>query len=1090
VVLPNQCAPLTFPHAAADLVVRTRLVAPRLRSHIVARPRLDALLARALEHPLTIVRAEAGYGKTTAVASYLSRIDVPHLWFHVGDTDVEPRQFLLHLIHAFASLHPTVGNNALERLSRGERSPRAMAEAVDILSNDLLDSIRTNTILVLDDYDRVNTVAVNAITERLVETMPPQLHVVITTRTMPGLRSRARLRASGELLEVSRADLAFTSDEVGMLFGRGNTTISAAEARLVTAETEGWPIALQMLSDSIAGERGAALENLLQRIPGSADLLFDYLAEEVFLRQPADVRTFLGESASLRWLDPELCDYALGVSDSATLLRFLEQRSLFLTAEGGIRYHNLFNDFLLRRSGTTPERRAHIHRRAAEFFAASGRGNDAVHHLLAAGEYHDAAAILVGSARSMLEDGQHHSLSQWLDRLPESVIDSCAELVLARAETYRLASRFADALPMYERARRAFRDASDSDGELRAIRSHALVYLDSVQPARAEPLLRDAFRRSRGDRAWRAASYALLAENRLNLGDTRTARRMFTATRRFASGTSAPLTQPRVLVREGRLAEAREMLDDSRRAEPDATVRPRPPRSHREVSAILAWIEALMGDAESARLHAAESLEVGRALGSPVVECISQTRLGFAWLAGQDFDSTRAHVHFADALRSAERLGVPRFRAEPLLGQLIVHGLERKPDDALSAGREAQRIVTEAGDGYLSAVISVALGAALSLGGRGSAEEWLLEGIRNARLGGDAFTETLATLWLAIHLSKRGEPTRARTTFVSALHAIRENKFEFLFSGRSLLAPRDASLWSSLLRRSQEDASIGEYARMLADAGPGASDYQRLTLGTNDIATATLYVQTLGPFRLWMHGKEVARSAWAREKALHLFQLLLTNRGKPVHRDQVLESLWPESPVPTAATGLRVALSALRNALEPDRESGADSRFVRRDGENIRLAMEVGVRIDADEFGEVLQAARVADATDVELAITLYERALALYRGEYLAEVPYANWADTERQQRRRELLTNGERLSRLLLNVGEPERAARWAELLLQHDPLWEGAYVILMESYWRQGNRALAVRTYDRCRKRLKEALGVAPSPATVALMEQISG
>jgi DNA-binding SARP family transcriptional activator len=79
--------------------------------------------------------------------------------------------------------------------------------------------------------------------------------------------------------------------------------------------------------------------------------------------------------------------------------------------------------------------------------------------------------------------------------------------------------------------------------------------------------------------------------------------------------------------------------------------------------------------------------------------------------------------------------------------------------------------------------------------------------------------------------------------------------------------------------------------------------------------------------------------------------------------------------------------------------------------------------------------------------------------------------------------------LAGLLLRVDEFERAARWAETMLQHDPLWEAAYALLMEAYWRQGNRALAVRAFNRCRKRLKEALGVAPSSRTIALLAQIS-
>lgn len=1093
---PGHSPRLTSPASPSDgddLVVRRRFIAPKLRSHVVARPRLDDALSRLLDHPLTIVRGEAGYGKTTAVASYLDRAGHSPLWYHAGDTEADPRIFLLHLIHVLASKHSGVGARAIERLLAADRSTRSLVEVVDAFSNDLLDLLPRDTILVLDDYDRVDTPAVNALTERLVEAMPPQLHVVITARTMPSLRGRARWRASGEMIEITRSDLAFTTDEVTTLFQtRLGRALPAGAAESLAAETEGWPIALQMLSENVASGTSAGLDRVLQGIPGSSDLLFDYLADEVFLRQPPDVQTFLSESASLRWLDADLCDAALGREGSATLIRFLESRSLFLTSEGAMRYHNLFADFLLRRGVTSPDRRAEIHRRAGDFFLALGRDDDAVHHLLAAGDHERAADILESAAPRILDEGRHHSLGRWLEALPPGALDSRPQLLLARAETWRLASRYMDALPVYDRARAALATRGDRDQLVSAIRAQALVYLDTVQPAGGARLLREGFRAARGNRAERATMYALLVENTLNAGDTRRARRMLVALRRFATSPDPAMTEPRLLVREGQLVEARQMLDLKGGAEAADGPSRRVPRSHREVSAILAWIEALTGESEQARVHAAESLETGRSLGSPVVECVALARLGFAWLVGADFDAARARETFDDSLRAAQRLGVARFQVEALLGLVIITGIERRHEEALTAAREALRILDAAGDRYLSAVVSVALGAALTLASRDSAEEWLLEGARVAGENGDQFTETVAGLWLAMHRARRGETSAARPAFLDALRRMRAGGYEFLLGGRSLLGPRETSLWRGLMRRAREDAELGDYARALsaqfdggfAERGPS---YAR---PGDAIPTAELYVQTFGPFRVWRQGQEIERGSWGREKALHLFQLLVSHREQPLHRDQIIEELWPESPTSAATTGLRVALSALRSALEPARAARADSLFIRRDGDTILLATEAGIRIDADEFQSLLRQARAAEPADAEQAITLYEQALSLYRGDYLVETPYSAWAERDRQRWRAEMLSSGERLGRLLLRAGEAERAGRWAEIVLQHDPVWEGAYVVLMEAHWRQGNRPLAVRAFERCRKRLKEALGVSPSPGTVELMGRIAG
>jgi LuxR family maltose regulon positive regulatory protein len=1075
-----------------DVIVRTRFVSPTLRQHVVPRPRLNAALDRVLDHPLTVLRAEAGYGKTTAIASWLLGGSHPHVWYSVADVEPDPRLFLLHLVEALATTLPGIEVDARERLERGDRSPRSWTTVIDRVSNELLDRLHADTVLVLDDYDGVNRPEINAIVERLVETMPPKLHVVVTARTMPSLRARARWRASSELLEIGRSELAFTVEEVESLLGRRlEQPISRDVARSVAAETEGWPIALQMLSDSLGNANPWALDTLLQRIPGPAELLFDYLAEEVFLRQTPDIRRFLAESACLRRLDADACDFALESTDSASVLRFLEQGSLFVSRDGGYRYHALFADFLHRRSDITPQRREHIHRRAAMFFAEHGNEEEAVHHHLAAGDHRAAADVLARIAARMTATGRHRALAAWLDQLPDDELERSGELLLARAEASRLASRYPEALALYERAAARFRAVNDPHGEIRTLRAQALVYLDTVQPSRAEPLLRQALKKSRGDRLERAALYALLAENELNSGHLRYAERMFGAAHRVMHPSEPAARDPRLDLRRGRFAEARQLIEQHLYADRRSLQLARAPRSHREATAVLAWIELLTGDAPAARQHAAEALEVGHILGSPVIECLSLGRLGLSWLAGRDYDITRARGYCDDALRTAERFGVPRFRVEPLLGLTVIAGLERKRGDAELAAREALAILRDAGDLYVVSVLELALGAALTLASAHEAESHLAVAERQAAECGDAFVPTLAALWLAVLYSGDGATAPAHDAFIRALGGAGRNGYDYVFHGTPLLAPKHSDLWRALLRRAHEDEAVGPLARRLSQqfVPPQTPTSTAVVAALDGQTTAPLFIQTLGPFRAWRRGQEIERRAWPREKALHLLQLLVCHRGHGLHRDRILEMLWPDSSASTAATGLRVALSALRNALEPDRESGSDGRFVRRDGDTIRLAMDSGLRVDVDDFTRLLKAARAAESGSRETMVATYEAALGLYRGDFLEEHLYAAWAEEERQLRRSEFLSAAERFATLLLRAGDSERGARLAETMLQQDPLWEGAYALLMEAHWQQGNRALAVRAYNRCKKRLRDALGVAPSARITTLLERIA-
>jgi DNA-binding SARP family transcriptional activator len=641
------------------------------------------------------------------------------------------------------------------------------------------------------------------------------------------------------------------------------------------------------------------------------------------------------------------------------------------------------------------------------------------------------------------------------------------------------------------RARERFHGAGDVAGEVRTLRAQALVYLDTVQPARAEPLLREALRLARGDRAERAGLYALLAENKLNAGELRHAERLYAAVHRVLHPLEAPAPDPRVFLRQGRFIEARRLIEENLRAERSAPARGRPPRSHREATAVLAWLELVTGDAPAARQHAAEALQVGQTMGSPVIECLSLGRLGLSWLAGQDYDVPRARGYLDEALRAAERFGVGRFRVEPLLGFLVIAGLERKPDEAERAFRDALAILRDAGDRHVTALLTLAFGAALANAVAPGAERYLSEAEREAAACGDAFLSTLAAAWLAVIHSTAGDAPKASACFTRALDGARRGGYDAILHGTPLLAPKDTRVWRTLFRRAPSDPLLAEYARRVSrHLEPHHTPTHATSVDAGDgISGAPLYLQTLGPFRAWRRGQEIERAAWPREKALHLFQFLVCNRGHTVHRDRILETLWPGSSPSTAATGLRVALSALRNALEPGRQPGSDGQFVRRDGEMIRLATEAGVRVDVEDFSRMLKSARAAESSGRERMIAAYEGALALYRGDFLEENPYAAWVEEERSRRRSEFLAAAERFATLLLKLDDAERAARWAETMLTHDPLWEPAYAVLMEAHARQGNRALAVRAFNRCKKRLRDALGVAPSGRVTLLLERIA-
>jgi hypothetical protein len=137
-------------------------------------------------------------------------------------------------------------------------------------------------------------------------------------------------------------------------------------------------------------------------------------------------------------------------------------------------------------------------------------------------------------------------------------------------------------------------------------------------------------------------------------------------------------------------------------------------------------------------------------------------------------------------------------------------------------------------------------------------------------------------------------------------------------------------------------ASLSPYVRRLL-----------ATLGLADLEFHPGYqlrVFTLGTFEVYRGDELLDPREWKRDNARHLFQLLLTERGRWLQRDEIIERLWPERAPAAALQDFKVALNALMNALEPARPAAAPSSYVERDGTAYRLRPTADLYCDADDF--------------------------------------------------------------------------------------------------------------------------------------------
>lgn len=1074
-------------------VLLTRLAPPAQQTRLLRRQRVETRLAAALDYPLCVVVAPAGGGKTTALAALAAVGGWPAAWCRARRGD-DPALFLRHLAAAFRPV-ATLDEARIEAaLARGG-DPRA---AVETLVNELAAALDDETLLVIDDYHLADErPELRQLVDHLISVQPMRLHLTLATRVEPALTAVETARLRGELLALGPDDLAFDLEEARALFAIAGQP-APRDLNALIEISRGWPLGVQAAIGAADWRAALGLHG-----PSALD---GYLEQELFAELPAPLQRFLLHVAGLRWLDRSLCATLLDGEAPEPYFAELARRRLLLPVDGkGPRLLPVFRAFLERRAARDLPVWVQLHRRAADYYRGQNDPDGVLHHLLCAGADEEAVAAVVQLAPSMLGAGQPESMLAWILRLPAAVREQ-PRLLELQAAALRQMGRYEEALKAESAAERAYAASGDLDGQVRALRGLAEVYLDTVQPAHATGLLKRALKLLPRERvAERASLLRLQAENWANRGRAdvalileRTAQSIEeSGARRDAGGgptTSVPRSDeparsgpvpPRLLLRAGRLNEARQQLEAQLWAEAqEGRQGVERVNAHREPLLLLALIYAMLGSGTRALAMARRGLAEAQQSGSRLTEAIAALRLGHAYQLVTSNDPAPALQHYVEGMRLIQAIGVARTRAEAFLGLTLLFGHAGDLARAESDAREGLQIAAAAGDEWTAALILLALGGAAVAAGDSRALDWLEQARQRFARGGDTYGQAMVTLWRAIHALRVNDGAAADAEIAALLDAAATHGYVGVLGGASLFGPRDMASIVPLLLRARSLPGHGELARALLRQGFP-------TIAADDTVEDyhpgyTLRVQMFGTFRVWRGAQEIQAREWQREKARQLFQLLLTQRGHWVQREQICAALWPEADLDAAERQFKVTLNALNAALEPNRPPRVAPFFIRRQGLAYSFAPSYGVWIDVDEFE--LRAAAAAASDDPDFARRNAQIAVQLYRGDYLAESLYDPWTIEERERLLARYLDVAVRYAERLSAEGDQAEAIQICEQVLRRDRCYEEAYQCLMRAHARAGSRSQALRSYTRCVHALQDELGMAPLPETNALYERL--
>jgi len=462
-------------------IVATKLYIPQIRTELVQRPRLLEQLYSHDYAKFTLISAPAGFGKTTLVSSWIHDIatssngfqvnsnvsattttpytfTIAHgkptiVWLSLDEHDNTPSYFWSYLLAALQKIDPTIGQNMAELLQTSHSV--ALESLMSSLINDLV-TISEPFTLVFDDYHVIENSTIHEFIEFLLAYMPPQMHLVIISRTDPPL-PLPRLRARGYLNEIRTDQLRFTLSETSTLLNDvWELGLSKTEVTCLNQRTEGWATGLQL---AVLGmRRHNNYSKFINNFNGAHLYILDYFKEEIFDQQPQTIQTFLLETSILTQLTASLCDVVVNGNDSQYILSHLARTNLFIVPLDDhrcwYRYHQLFAELLnhlLHKYYTVDEINL-LYCRVALWYQQQQLIDEAIQYSAKAEDWENIEQLIIDNAKAMHAQGDITRVLRWLETLPESWLTkspylsiiyawakfSTGNLMVARQHLYRV----------------------------------------------------------------------------------------------------------------------------------------------------------------------------------------------------------------------------------------------------------------------------------------------------------------------------------------------------------------------------------------------------------------------------------------------------------------------------------------------------------------------------------------------------------------------------------------------------------------------------------------------------------------------------
>lgn len=1050
---------------------RIRLPALNL---IHRRPRLLNMLTQFVEtgQRLITIYAPGGYGKSILLADFAQTTDLPVCWCSLEPTDRDPTSFLTLLAYSITDRFHEIQPDPLFKLVQRGDTQASIRRIADLLA-----PVGPH-LIIIDDYHKAVSAGMTLALNRLLEQFPSTSTMIVAARGEMNLETGQILelliteRASG----LSEEELRFTGDELQRVmrkrFGR---QIDLETAEEIAHSTDGNIAQILLAGHTQSLHAGGLIGYLQQRLGDDREVIYSYLAGEVFDKQPPELQRFMLHTSVLPDMTVELGNELLDIKDAQAFLDELVRRDLFIAQiGGGFKYHDLFADFLRGKLAEQHEVYCQVSLRAANLLVTQSRFEEAINLYLAIQSWDVVAAMLETKGKFFYDTGRALTLHHWLVQIPEQKLAQYPRLLLLRGQILNNdLGEPAQAMACYQQAEDQFRRQGDLIGaaeaqvwQVSALRLTGRVKEASILADKGLAQL-TVFEADSSLVAWATRHHGLVL---LALGKTTEAlvdlRRAITLFETLNDTYSVGLCHHEIgfiLDRQGNIngadyhfRQALRIWETLGNANDLANT----------LNSLGVTLHSV-GRYDEALKQFQASLDIALQIGATRRAAFAQAGIGDAYLGRQEYD--RALETYKVSIKLAGEAGARALEVYNLVKMGECFYQQENLVQALILAGQAREIASETGLVYEQA-LACALQAKIYVRRAEFKASFNLFAAALAGLAGsDVLEQTKVRLWWAYSLLLDSRIGAALEQLHEALRLTLD--LGELTHGLDATVLETQQLLFQFLYRDDTPASMRDSIYALLGQSQGKINVSRPSLQVFAFGTPLLIVAG-------------ARRRFTQRGGLHrapefLLYLLVEGQGGGCRWNDVAAAIWPDLEPDRASTIFHQTLKRLRDVVFE-----APDYLIRRD-DYYSVNSNYLEWCDVLAFESLFERAGRATPED---ALPLQLELISLYQGEFLAGFELGEWGTTYRTSCETRFLQVVKLAGDQLLKCDASQEALVVIKKGLAHDYFREDLHQAALNAYAQLGLYDHLVAHYTELCYTFKEELSMPPDRETEQLYQHL--